>query len=173
MEEEKVRDRIVTAYMMFLKNDLYLLEVNAHERSMTHKLAENLQIVFPEYHIDCEYNRTKTDPKTILPWNEKLEQLTRELEGKKATKEKIKILEKILTNAVSVYPDIIIHHRGTDDNFIVIEAKKTNNRESDDAKLLAYKRDLQYQFALSIKFPVENSLKEFSKNVVTNCIRFL
>ena len=58
-------------------------------------------------------------------------------------------------NTISVFPDIIIHHRGTDNNFIVIEAKKTtNNCEYDEEKLKAYKTDLKYKHAFFIKFPV-------------------
>jgi hypothetical protein len=173
MLEEEVRERIVSAYRMFLKNDSHLLEVNANERSLTHKLAEYLQIVFPEYHVDCEYNRIMTSPKTILPWDKKLNKLTKELENQTTTEERKKVLENILTNGVSVYPDIIIHHRGTGDNFLVIEAKKTNNSENDEDKLFVYKRDLHYQFAVFIQFPVENRLEEFSENDFADSIRFL
>jgi hypothetical protein len=34
-----------------------LLEINAHERSIAHKLAEYLQQQFHDWHVDCEYNR--------------------------------------------------------------------------------------------------------------------
>jgi hypothetical protein len=153
MEEVEVRERIVSAYMMFLKNDSYLLEVNANERSMTHKLAEYLQIVFPEYHLDCEYNRNGIEPKRISQFKKQIQSDNDE--------------------GVTVFPDIIIHHRGTADNFIVIEAKKTSNIANDEQKLLTYKSDLQYQFAAFIQFPVENRLEEFSENDFDDYIRFI
>lgn len=50
-------------------NDLSLLEDDASERSITHKLAEYLQKRIPDMHIDCEYNRNAAlgegAPKTL------------------------------------------------------------------------------------------------------------
>ena len=42
---------------LLIKNDFYLLEIGANERSVAHKLAEYLQQEFPNWHVDCEYNR--------------------------------------------------------------------------------------------------------------------
>jgi len=55
-------------------------------------------------------------------------------------------------NGASVRPDIIVHHRGTDDNLIVIEAKKAGYRgeDNDEEKLKAYKSELGYKFAYKI-----------------------
>ena len=55
-------------------------------------------------------------------------------------------------------PDVIVHHRGTPDNLLVIELKKSTTRESDDkdlAKLLGFRSShLQYQNALFVKLIV-------------------
>ena len=49
----------------FLKEDSYLSDVNANERSQTHKIAEYLQQILPEYNVDCEYNKNLRQEKTL------------------------------------------------------------------------------------------------------------
>ncbi len=60
------------------------------------------------------------------------------------------------TTAKTVYPDIIIHHRGTENNLLVIEIKKIINKSTKDfdlKKLKAFrKKPLQYKFGLYIEF---------------------
>jgi len=55
----------------------------------------------------------------------------------------------------TVFSEIIIHKRGTNDNFIVIEMKKDSRDEFDCAydihKLRAFKKGLGYKFAMFIK----------------------
>jgi hypothetical protein len=62
------------------------------------------------------------------------------------------------TDGVIVVPDIIIHHRGTPDNLLVIEVKKSNSRvhdEEDLQKLVAFRQSrLQYRNSLFLKFIV-------------------
>lgn len=57
MKPEIVESRVEEALDIYLKEDSYLLNVNANERSITHKLAEYLQQEFPGYNVDCEYNK--------------------------------------------------------------------------------------------------------------------
>jgi hypothetical protein len=93
-----------------------------------------LQSELPAYHIDCEYNRDGIDPKRI-----------RHLALYPDAED---------TNARTVYPDIIAHRRGTRDNFLVIEIKKSSNtepRETDLAKLRGYRATLGYQHALFVE----------------------
>jgi len=52
-----VKERAITAIDRLLKNDLLLLQNDVNERSVSHKLAEYLQIVFQNLHVDCEHNR--------------------------------------------------------------------------------------------------------------------
>lgn len=63
-----------------------------------------------------------------------------------------------------IAPDIIVHHRGTRDNFIVIEAKKSTNtnkraRLYDLVKLitLVHSPDFNYQFGYFIDIPAAHS----------------
>lgn len=158
----EVIDKIIRAYKSFLMQDAHLLRVDANERSMTHRFAIYLQDEFPEYNVDCEYNRIEEDSKEIGRLKKKL----------------VDFKEQIYSddeNAVTVYPDIIVHHRGAHDNFIVIEAKKTktSNRDIryDLEKLKAYKNDLDYKCAFFVKFPVGESFKKFVEDEIEQYIQ--
>ena len=120
------------------KNDWKLLKSDVNERSITHKLAIYLQENFPNFDVDCEYNRGGLDPKILnLPVSNILDNATK---------------------AKTVFPDIIIHERGTNNNILVIEVKKSSNRNSngrtDEEKLYAYIQQLGYRFGLFIKLYV-------------------
>lgn len=138
MEREQIIERVCAAYGELLSKDVYLFIVDANERSITHKLAEYLQMEFPEWNVDCEYNRNGPDVK-------RLDSFKRSIESDD-------------TNAVSVYPDIIVHHRGTGENLVVIEAKKSSysGEDFDEEKLHAYKNDLGYKFAFKVTFPIND-----------------
>ncbi len=159
---KEILEKIKNGYRKFLKNDSYLLQVDANERSITHRFAIYLEDEFPDYNVDCEYNRECADIKRI-----------REIFNNSMPQDAISITREN-GNTVSVFPDIIIHHRGTDDNFIVIEAKKkTNNNGKDKAKLKAYKDDLHYKHAFFIEFPVKNKktgIVNFNGNI-DSCIQ--
>ena len=135
MDFKDLEAKLKKAIEMLLKNDLFLLEIKAHERSVAHKLAEYLQQKFPEYHIDCEYNRDKG--------------FIKKLEG----------ISECRGSTDLVYPDIIIHRRNTDDNLLVIEIKTSNDSEKCDFKKLELFTDLsgkyKYQFGLFLKFDCE------------------
>ncbi len=80
-------------------NDGFLLQHDAHERSITHKMGEYLQQWFSDFEVDCEYSKHGLIAK----------RLPRNCDNK----------DKDL-----VYPDIVIHLRGVDTtNLLVIEAK--------------------------------------------------
>jgi len=132
---EDVRHRILNAIVNLYRYDKELLEVNANERSITHKLAEHLQREFPQWNVDCEYNRLGRDVKKLnLNFGS---------------------IQPDDLEAKTVFPDIIVHHRGTQENLLAIEVKKahaetnTNDRE----KLLAFAQDerYRYQFGLFLR----------------------
>lgn len=136
MEHSEVIRKLHSAYCRLLRNDFALLELNANERSITHKLAEYLQSEFQEWHVDCEYNRKGKLPKRLIGIKENVS--TDDTCGK------------------TVFPDIIVHHRGTNDNLLVIEAKKrgTAHGSADEEKLKAYIAEHGYRFAFAVVFPV-------------------
>ena len=112
------------------RRNSFLLKHAAHERSITHKLAEYLQREFPGYNVDCEYNKHRLDVK-LLP---------RECEAR---------AERF------VHPDIVVHVRGTDDNnILVIEAKPRKRPmvpRCDEAKLVEFtKLDGEYHYQLGL-----------------------
>ena len=98
MDTKEIFQRFEESLTEFLKADHILLEINANERAISHKLAEHIQNQFPEWNVDCEYNRVKYDLKRV--------------------------------NGKLVNPDIIVHHRKTPDNLLVVEVKKSNNKIS-------------------------------------------
>jgi hypothetical protein len=110
IEDIEIKKEVISCIIHLLKNDYVLFETEANERSISHKLAEYLQERFPEWHVDCEYNR---DYK-----NTKKPKKTKEL------------------NDEIVYPDIIVHRRNTDYNLLVIELKCSRANNQDDIKKL-------------------------------------
>lgn len=70
-----------------------------------------------------------------------------------------------------VRPDIIIHHRGTHNNLMVIEVKKKNTKKYKEARLfdliklyaLTTQNDLDYKIGVYIELPNEKKIQSFSK----------
>lgn len=134
---EIVDSRIRQAISEFLKHDSPLLEFDVNERTVSHQLAIYIKSEFSDWDVDCEYNRNHDDIKRLRLPREKVDSDD--------------------TFAQTVFPDIIIHHRGTDENLVVIEIKKSSNPQSPDRdfqKLTAFKSQLGYQYAAFIKFNV-------------------
>ncbi|MHB1868016.1 MAG: hypothetical protein ACYCPP_03625 [Nitrososphaerales archaeon] len=66
--------------------------------------------------------------------------------------------------AATVYPDIIIHKRDSHENLVVIEAKKSTNREveTDILKLKQFKQKLGYLFCYRLILGVGKSVNRNS-----------
>mgnify|MGYP007023531853 CR=1 FL=1 len=121
--------------VQLIHSDLHLLQLDLNERTITGQLARYLQTIFKEWHVDCEYNRNHDDAKRlkIYPKNISKNSVYKDTVGR------------------TVFPDIIVHKRGTTSNFIVIEVKKTTSDEDsqfDIRKLQAFKRELGYRHAI-------------------------
>ena len=130
----KIHDLLETALKKLFKQDAYLLSNGASERSVSHKLAEYLQELFPDYNVDCEYNRHGIDKKYLQNINECRD-----------------------SDSNLVLPDILIHIRGNDDNnLIVIEMKTSNESEKCDIKKLelfiSQEGDYKYKYGFFIRF---------------------
>ena len=111
----------------FRQGEEYLLEKNLNERTVSHKFAEYLQRRFPGWDVDVEYNKNKDGIKRMR------------LKGK----------------LCRVFPDIIIHRRGSQDNLLIIEIKKNaseslRNKEID--RINKFKRQIGYSYGLFINF---------------------
>lgn len=103
-----------------------LLLSDANERTVCAHLAGYLKPSFPEWAVDVEYNRHGLDPKKI----------------------------GVGEDAELVYPDLIIHRRGIEENLLVVEVKKGESPKPDQRdimKLEAYVSKFAYRFALFIR----------------------
>jgi len=130
-----IEKSIWTALRRLFKRDAELLRYDVNERTITHKLAQYLEPEFPEWDVDCEYNRNHDKTKRLKYLPGKLVSLNN-------------------TDGTSVFPDIIVHKRMTDENYVVIEVKKSTSNESpafDQQKLLAFKIELHYRFAVFVR----------------------
>jgi len=112
------------------KNDSFLFEGDTSERSITHKLAEYLQRQFPDWNVDCEYNRKGLEPKFLRGIQECAGHEDSDL----------------------IYPDIIVHLRNEDRNLLVIEVKKRRLSSQCDHKKLELFTDVNgdYKYVLGL-----------------------
>ena len=135
MSLEDVKKRVIEAICSLYRYDRELLDVNANERSITHKLAERLQREFPEWHVDCEYNRVGRETKKLIV--------------------NVGNPEPDDLDVKTVFPDIIVHRRMTDENLLVIEVKKATGRDDtgDIEKLERFTkvREYRYEYGLLLK----------------------
>lgn len=131
---ELVESALNDSLDQLLRSDGDILAMDVNERSISHRFASYLEPFFKGWNVDCEYNRKHDDPKRL------------DIRRRNVRSDD--------TQATTVFPDIIVHRRGTDENFLVIEMKKTSSQESDDydlEKLNAFKTQLGYQFAVFVK----------------------
>jgi hypothetical protein len=122
-----------SALQKLVDEDADLFAVDINERSITHRLAVHLTPLFPAWDVDCKYNRNGHEPKR-LGFD-------------------VQTVETNDVDAKTVYPDVIVHQRGTDHNLLVVEAKKANNAEGtgrDIRKLEAFVDELGYQYAAAV-----------------------
>ncbi|AST06125.1 hypothetical protein AF2641_04160 [Anoxybacillus flavithermus] len=111
---------------------------DVHERSIAHRLAVHLGIVFYEWDVDVEYNRDHGKVKRIYDHDE--------------------------PSGRRVFPDIIVHQRGTQNNLLVIEVKKWNNsfdlyeRDLEKIKSYLHSPELQYRYGAFVE--IGRSLEE-------------
>ncbi len=147
MEKSDLEKIINNVLQDLVDKDVDILEVNINERTISHRFAIYLEAFFNGWNIDCEYNRDHDDRKTLNIDYEN--HRTDDIEAK------------------TVFPDIIVHQRKTNKNLLVIEMKKSTNtnshdRDKDIKKLKAFKRELNYQFAIFIDIGVQNNIGQNS-----------
>jgi len=64
-----IRNKINLILNKFIRNDLTLLSNDLHEVTVSHKIGEYIQMEFPEWHVDCEYNRNLSHIKELWESN--------------------------------------------------------------------------------------------------------
>jgi hypothetical protein len=143
--EGLMHERVDRAVRHFLNKDRTLLVTDTSERALTARLASYLQTEYPDWHVDCEYNRAtkpvsgKHNEKQLAFWLGGIEKFT--------------LAHEIPMS--NIFPDIIVHMRESCYNFLVIEVKKRSatdrgfeqKKAGDIAKLKAIRTQLGYQYA--------------------------
>lgn len=140
---EEVELKLEKSLETLFRNDKYLLEKDVNERSISHMLALYLKNEFLDWDVDCEYNKDFDEPKRLKNLNCSLEK-----------NDKKDLISD--TKGTTVFPDIIVHHRGKNENLLVIEMKKSTSRIKDDfdiKKLKGFCADpnLNYRYAVFLK----------------------
>ena len=130
LSDEDIKKRVKLAINLLVVRDSYLLEKNASERSISHKLAEYLQTLFPCWNVDCEYNLNINERKILGRISECSERKTTD----------------------RVFPDIIIHKRGSTKNLLVVEMKKNKLNPKCDKKKLELFTDPQEDYKYSLVY---------------------
>lgn len=130
MNRKQAETLVESAIDQLVKYDSALFELNVAERALSHRLAHFMTlspIIELPLTVDCEYNRHFEDPKRLnLP-----PRMTRDRE----------------IRATTVFPDILVHERNTDErNLVVLELKKPGEDIGyDELKLRAFREELGYQ----------------------------
>lgn len=167
---EELKEILEKALKILYVKDRYLLKHNCHERSITHKLAEYLQELLPQYNVDCEYNLdidNKDNRRKRWISQKVIENIRQEIENsrKSLNESNWNLSEEIEKLSKGFYPDIIVHRRGSNNfNKLVIEGKKGNlNSDLDVEKLTALTSQdgephYRYLLGAQISFDIENDL---------------
>jgi hypothetical protein len=139
--KDEVHNKVDQAIAQLIEKDAYLLKIDANERAISHRLGLYLQLLFEDWNVDCEYNRDLDNPKRLKTYMGFFD----------ADQRVWNIAE---TDPITVFPDIIAHKRGTHDNLLIIEIKKTTSKISSDFdyfKLKEFKYQYGYKHALFLK----------------------
>ena len=154
MNLQEIKEKVIIALQCFYSNDAYLIEYQVAERALTHKLAEYLQKLFPDYNVDCEYNKVGDgDPKRIDLLMAAQQDCPQDC-------------NKCAANKCVVFPDIIVHKRGRDENILVIEAKTAWSGQAqvnDYKKLQALIDSGEYHYQLGVAFRFSENFEETIK----------
>ncbi len=107
----QIQQNLHNAVQRVLRDDSFLLKYDVHEQTLSHRIAVYLESMFPEHHVDCEYNN--------------------DLDSQSGRKQ----VQYPNNDEVSIVrPDIIVHHRGRNGrhhNLLIIELKKSTSTKSD------------------------------------------
>jgi hypothetical protein len=102
-------NKVVAALGEFYTREASLLDKDAGERALGHRLAVHIEKQFSGWDVDCEYDRLgertlRLPHGTIVSTDEHV--------------------------AKSVFPDIVVHQRDIPNNLLAIELRKATNHQS-------------------------------------------
>ena len=139
MELNEVKIKLRNALIKLYNNDIFLIENNLGERCITHRLAVYLeQEEFPEYYVDCEYNKSHSNGETN---------------------------QKVITSKYGNSVDIIITQRNSYNirDLACFELKKWNRnegRDKDRAKLKELTSKIRYIYNFGFFIIIGLTLEE-------------
>ena len=172
MEASKIKEKVLASINTLFENDKWLIENDLSEQSISHKLGEYLQTNFSEFNVDCEYNGNIDQESG----RKRITVIKQELEQKGLLKKTEEDHPSDLIHR-SVFPDIIVHKRGSNkNNLCILEIKKTTNKVSfdyDKIKLSYYTtnyygNDLKYDLGIFLLITTGTSTKDFKVEFFTN-----
>jgi hypothetical protein len=153
---QELQQKVEQAVSDFMIENPSLLDLEAHEQAISHRVAYYLESQFCKgrnLNVDCEYNKHLDVCKAF---NFEKEYKKCDCDGCKYAREKKSDPEKLLR------PDVLVHSRGNDDrNLIAIEIKQDQPCLFDEAKLKALtkpkteeaKGEFGYQLGVFLYFP--------------------
>lgn len=144
----EIESKIESALHELVSRDSYLLEMGLGERCIAHRFAFHLAQVFPEWDVDCEYNRNGHRFKE-LPLSDECRELLRKSDR--------------------VVPDIVVHKRGEDGpNLLAIELKIEGRpgEDCDLSKLRGYMSVIGYSFGFYVCFRNGNVAEHIVKKII-------
>ncbi|HVE80861.1 MAG TPA: hypothetical protein VNA68_01840 [Candidatus Dormibacteraeota bacterium] len=129
LDYAKVKEFVSRASREVEFKDTFLLEKTVSEWTIAHRLAVYLEKYFPEYNIDCEYNRMQGSQSSVYAITD---HVPKQLHGKKRR------------------PDIIVHHRGHNSDNLLVIALKWRARGDDHSDLKAMRDELDYKYLCQV-----------------------
>jgi hypothetical protein len=104
-------DRVIASLKELYASEAFLFEHDLGERALTHRLAVYLEKQFPDWNVDCHFDRlgvrTMQLPHgTIASTDDHLDK--------------------------SIYPDIVVHQRDIPNNLLAIEVRKASNHQPEE-----------------------------------------
>lgn len=143
--------RIEMAVNKLLCENPSLLDYEAHEQAISHRIAVYLELEFPGFNVDCEYNKRLEETKRVTLTDVGFRECTCASCSDRTRR------NTRYSNNISFRPDIVVHKRGTDSgNLVVVEIKKRDKCLFDQAKLKALTAssgDYHYQIGVFLRFP--------------------
>ncbi|SHF10691.1 hypothetical protein SAMN02745148_01791 [Modicisalibacter ilicicola DSM 19980] len=148
--EDTFLETLDQALQTLIEQDRFLLRKGANERAISFRLALHLQALLPEWNVDCEYNC----------WEKPCHYM----------KQVVTSTTSAATEARTIYPDIVVHKRGTAENLAAIEIAKSTNPfgvHQDIKKLKAYRSQLGYQLTLLLSIGVDDDIGSSQIEVIS------
>jgi hypothetical protein len=101
-------DKVARAVHDLYAREARLFEQDLGERALTHRFAVYLEHRFPDWSVDCDYNRLG-DRRPLLP--------------------KASIVSTDDELGKSIFPDVVVHRPGVPDNLLAVEIRKQRNHQ--------------------------------------------